>query len=342
MSYVFMINHLIKHYFPFTVLIISLFSGCENLSQETTLSGRTMGTTYSIILISDSLVETQRIQNGIDSVLVEINRQMSTYIPESEISHFNRWESIEPFPVSKEFAFVVERALDIHKITGGAFDITVMPIVDLWGFFGMRMKNWTPPTDQQITNILERIGSDQLEVHQNQLIKRNPTLQIDVNAIAKGFGVDVVYDYIVNLGYKNCLVEIGGEVRCGGRNKNGEIWKIGIDIPSYNAIPGKQLADIIELEDQAMATSGDYRNFIEWEGEIFSHAIDPRTGYPVKMNVGSATVFAPTCLEADAIATALMVLGEEEGNKLIRSLPEVSCLLILREDTEKYNIIKVN
>lgn len=323
------------------IFFFILFFGCETKPKQYRFSGQTMGTTYSIAVISDNIVNSKSLQNGVDSVLTEVNRQMSTYIPDSEISQFNRWESIKPFAVSEDFAFVVQRALEINKLTNGAFDITVMPVVNLWGFFGSRNDNWTPPTDQIINKVIKNTGSDKLKVTGNSLQKLNPKLQIDVNAIAKGFGVDKVFNYLTDQGYWRCLVEIGGEVRCSGKNLNGNLWQIGIDKPTYGSMPGRELQEVIALEDQAMATSGDYRNFVEWNGEIFSHAIDPRTGCPVKVKVGSATVIAPTCLEADALATALMVMGEEAGVNLIQSLNDVECTLIIREENENFKVVNV-
>lgn len=328
-----------------TRLLLGLFFlaivviGCETKQNQFRFSGRTMGTTYSIAIVSENNVKTDCVQKSVDSVLVEINRQMSTYISGSEISQFNHWESTKPFEVSEDFAFVVHRAIEISKLTEGAFDITIMPIVNLWGFFGARQDDWTPPTTQRLTAVLENIGSDKLEVNGNYLRKAHPKLQIDVNAIAKGFGVDKVFDYLLNHGFDRCLVEIGGEVRCSGKNQDGNVWQIGIDKPSYGSLPGRDLQSVISLDNQAMATSGDYRNFVEWNGEVFSHAIDPRTGYPVKMNVSSATVMATTCLEADALATALMVMGEDAGKKLIKSLKDVECVLIISEGEDEFRVV---
>ena len=319
-------------------MVLFVYS-CDSVPLQYRFSGRTMGTTYSVAIISKTSVDVDQIQNGVDSVLAEVNRQMSTYIPESEISQFNCWESTDPFAVFGDFAFVVSRALDIHKLTDGAFDITVMPIVNLWGFFGARQDDWTPPPTKRLTAVLKNIGSDKLKVNGNFLRKTHPKLQVDVNAIAKGFGVDKVFDYLSNRGFDRCLVEIGGEVRCSGKNQDGNVWQIGIDKPSYGSLPGRDLQSVISLENQAMATSGDYRNFVEWNGEIFSHAIDPQTGYPVEMNVASATVIAQTCLEADALATALMVMGEKAGIELIQSLDDVSCMLIIRAGDGKFRVV---
>ncbi len=320
---------------------IFFFSGCTNTKREYKFSGRTMGTTYSISIISESKFDKDKIQSNVDSILVEINRQMSTYIKDSEISQFNRWNSKEPFLVSDEFAFVVKSALDIYQRTNGAFDITVMPLVDLWGFFIRHADEWRPPTEGSIQNILLNVGSHQIRVDGNYLIKTNPEVQIDVNAIAKGFGVDEVSEYLVDYGFDHCLVEIGGEVRCVGKNIYGEAWKIGIDKPEYNSVPGQDLASVISLDNQAMATSGDYRNYFTWENMMYSHAIDARTGYPVKMNVASATVIAPTCLQADALATALLVMGKHDSEKLIESLPEVSCIMIIRESGNQYQLVEI-
>ena len=167
----------------------------------------------------------------------------------------------------------------------------------------------------------------------------NQTTKIDLNAIAKGYGVDVVFELLQSLGYTDILVEIGGEVRCAGLNGEGEYWKIGIDKPILDVLPGKELQTIIPLDNQALATSGDYRNYFEYNGEIFSHMIDPITGYPTKNNVASVSVTAPNCTTADALATALMVIGLD-GIKLINLMEEVEAMLIIRTDNNELTSVE--
>ncbi|NOZ03337.1 MAG: FAD:protein FMN transferase [FCB group bacterium] len=315
--------------------LLLLFVGCTRKPPEIVLTGQTMGTTYTVkVLPGDLPVNSESLQAGIDSVLVEINRQMSTYSEQSEISRFNRSRDLAPFPVSSAFAAVVQRALEISALTKGAFDITVMPLVDLWGFGPHHSADdqiWSPPKASEIEIMLRKIGFDKLSVADGTIQKAIPGLQLDVNAIAKGYGVDAVANYLMDRGFNRFLVEIGGEVRGLGENQKGEPWLIGIDQPRLGSFPGADIRATVLLENNALATSGDYRNYFEYQGELYSHAIDPRTGYPTQSKVASATVMAPTCMDADALATALMILGEEEGLKLIESLPEVEALIIIRE-----------
>ena len=181
----------------------------------------------------------------------------------------------------------------------------------------------------QINAILPTIGFENIELKDNTVRKLNPNIQIDVNAIAKGYGVDAVFELLKSLGYTNILIEIGGEVRCLGTNHKGELWKIGIDKPLLDIIPGTELHTIISLDNNALATSGDYRNYIEYDGKIYSHTINPITGYPTQYQVASASVIAPSCIFADALATALMIKGES-GIDLIDSLENVEAMIILR------------
>lgn len=311
-----------------------LLVGCARKPAEIVLAGKTMGTTYTVKIVpGDQQVNPESLQSGIDSVLVEINRQMSTYLEQSEISQFNRSQELTPFSVSPEFAAVVQRALEISALTKGAFDITVMPLVDLWGFGPRHSQDdqiWSPPKAAEIEIMLRQIGYDKLSVSNGTIRKAIPGLKLDVNAIAKGYGVDALANYLTRRGFNRYLIEIGGEVRCRGENPKGEPWLIGIDQPRLGSMPGADIRTTIPLENNALATSGDYRNYFEYQGEYYSHAIDPRTGYPTQSEVASATVMAPTCMDADALATALMILGEKEGLNLIESLEEVEALIVLR------------
>jgi thiamine biosynthesis lipoprotein len=324
----------------FFILILAV-SGCTPTVEELVLSGHTMGTTYTIKLIVDrgQEVDPVTLQQGVDSLLEEINRQMSTYREQSEISCFNRFREPTAFPVSSHFQRVVQRAQELAVLTGGAFDITVLPLVELWGF-GPRTSattgEWSPPDSTAIRQTLGHVGYPRLQVLDNALLKKDPDLRIDVNAIAKGYGVDVVFDYLVERGFSRLMVEIGGEARCGGTNRHGKPWRIGIDRPREGLPPGAELQTVVELSDRAVATSGDYRQYRRYGGRRYAHTLDPRSGYPIKTGVTSATVLAPTCMDADALATALMVLGETAGLRLVEHLEDVEAILVLREGERRF------
>ena len=325
----------------FFVLII-IFSGCKEQNREVSITGNTMGTTYTIKTI-DNLqqnIDIDIVKGKVDSALQTVNQQMSTYIMDSEISRFNRLVSNDWFTVSTDFYDVIAEAQKISKLTNGAFDITVGPIIDLWGFSKNLLQNdWQPPNDQEIKETIKSIGFNNIATGKNSIKKINIDTKIDLNAIAKGYGVDVVFELIKDMGYTDILVEIGGEVRCSGRNGEGEYWKIGIDKPILDVLPGMELQTVISLDSQALATSGDYRNYFEFNGELFSHMIDPVTGYPTKNAVASVSVIAPTCMTADALATALMVMGLD-GIKLINLMKEVEAMLIIRTDNKEFNRVE--
>jgi thiamine biosynthesis lipoprotein len=325
----------------FFVLFIFLI-GCKKQNQVFTITGNTMGTTYSIKIVDNLLqdIELIIIKTNIDSVLQEVNQQMSTYIMDSEISRFNRFVSNDWFSVSTDFYDVIVAAQEISRLTSGAFDITVGPIVDLWGFSGdLTQTTWQPPSSKEVEKVLQSIGFRNITVGKNSIKKGNPDIKIDLNAIAKGYGVDVVFELLQSLGYTDILVEIGGEVRCAGLNGESEYWKIGIDKPILDVLPGMELQTIISLDNQALATSGDYRNYFEYNGEIFSHMIDPIIGYPTKNNVASVSVTAPNCMTADALATALMVMGLD-GIKLINLMEEVEAMLLIRTDNNELTSVE--
>ena len=318
---------------------VLLFIGCKSQFETIAINGNTMGTTYSIKIVDNhsKQINANIVKSKIDSVLQIVNQQMSTYIPDSEISQFNRLNNTDWFIISADFYDVIVMAQDISINTNGAFDITVGPIVDLWGFSGDLSQNiWYPPSEIDIKKILESIGFNNIVIGKNSIKKINTDTKIDLNAIAKGYGVDIVFELLENLGYTDILVEIGGEVHCAGLNNKGEYWKIGIDKPIMDIMPGTELQAVISLDNNALATSGDYRNYFKYNGELFSHVINPITGYPTENHIASASVTAPNCITADALATALMVMGEA-GIELINSMDEVEAMLIIRTDENTFN-----
>lgn len=325
----------------FFVLIILLI-GCISKNQTITINGNTMGTTYSIKIINNLQhnIDTEDLKSKIDSALHAVNQQMSTYISDSEISQFNQLTSKDWFTISYDFYDVIVMAQEISRLTKGAFDITVGPIVELWGFGkDFEPNTWQPPTDLEIVETIQSIGFKNIAVGKNSIKKVNPNIKIDLNAIAKGYGVDVVFELLRDLGYTDILVEIGGEVRCSGYNDEGNYWKIGIDKPILDIMPGTELQAVISLDNKALATSGDYRNYFKYNGKLFSHTINPITGYPIQNHVASASVIAQDCMTADALATALMVMGKE-GIALVNLLEEVEAMIIIRTDENKFNSVE--
>jgi thiamine biosynthesis lipoprotein len=234
---------------------------------------------------------------------------MSNYVEDSEVSRLNRWTELQAFEVSSDTLEVLQHATEISATTGGAFDITVAPLVSAWGF-GPPGRPAEQPTDEEIEQLRMLTGWEKLFVDRetSSVTKAHPELTVDLSAIAKGFGVDRVADALEKEGVENFMVEVGGEVRTRGLNLQGEPWRIGIERP----VPNEQAIDlIVPLGGLAMATSGDYRNYYEAEGRRVSHTIDPRTGFPITHNVASVSVIAPLCVRADAYATGLLVLGPE-------------------------------
>jgi len=294
------------------------------------LQGDTMGVRWNVTTIgidSDSAKLTVVLQHAVG----QVDEHMSTYKPESEISRFGVAPAGHDFAVSADTAFVVQQALRFSILSAGAFDATVMPLVDLWGF-GPAKASDHAPSAQQIADALTRCGYQKVQLPTtNTLRKSVDGLRLDLSAIAKGYGVDAMCAALDAVGHQNYLVEVGGELRTKGVSPDGTPWRIGIDTPRDMALPGAQLQAVIELGDAAIATSGDYRNYREIDGKRVSHTIDPRTGYPVDHGLASVSILAPTCLEADALATACMVLGPEKALALIERLDGVEIFLLVRD-----------
>lgn len=289
--------------------------------------GETMGTTYSV-KVFDPPEWDDEFRFEIEAELRSVNDQMSTYLKSSEISRFNRSESTDWFDVSAETATVVEAAQRISRATDGAFDVTVLPLVNAWNF-GPEPRSRRPPVDSSVEATRKLVGYERLHVRTDPpaLRKDDPTLQVDLSAIAKGHGVDRVVELLTRAGAVNLFVEIGGEVRATG-DKAGVPWRIGIQRP--DAVSNAILVPY-PLVDRAVATSGDYRNRFEAEGTEYSHTIDPRTGRPATHRIASVTVTAADCMRADGWATAIGVLGREAGLAAARA-EGLDVLVISRDD----------
>jgi len=317
---------------------------CSNQPSQIELSGFTMGTAYNIKIVpeKDRVLSKKLIKQNIDSVLISVNYQMSTYLFDSEITQFNNHESTTPFTVSNDFSLVVERALHWSKLTDGAFDITIVPLLYLWGFGPGQTSELGDifPEEHAVKKRRTHVGYEKLTTNKYYLQKKDPFIKIDLNAIAKGFGVDAVYSFLEYIGMNNIMVEIGGEVRTKGENRKNEPWMIAVETPDLESAGSKTISWALPLESKAMATSGDYRNYYEIDGIRYSHEIDPRTGYPAQTGVASATVVATNCMDADALATALMIMDPESGLQFIEKLDGVEAFLILRKWNDNYRTIK--
>jgi thiamine biosynthesis lipoprotein len=312
------------------VLIYSFCAG-SSAAKELLLSGSTMGTTYHIKVVTEPNKDVQALQPRIDQRLEQLNQSMSTYRFDSEISRFNRLQSIDTnFEVSSDLLAVMLAADAVYRLTDGAWDGTVNPLVNLWGF-GPSGHIEKKPSAQAITDALKNVGFDLIEVSAKGFLKKHRSeVTIDLASIAKGYGVDQISELIEESGFNNYLVEIGGEVYASGRRPDGMKWRVGINQPRKHAA-ADAVYKALELENQAMATSGDYRNFEVIDGRTYSHIIDPCSGYPVDHGVVSASVVAPNCTLADGLATALIVMAPDKGISLLNRLEGVEGLVIVQK-----------
>ncbi|MFT5421339.1 MAG: thiamine biosynthesis lipoprotein [Candidatus Endobugula sp.] len=302
----------------FTLLNVSSCSDSGFLNKPSLnsimLSGTTMGTTYHITIVQPkanalNAKESDALQELIDRQLVNINQLMSTYIVDSELSRFNQSPVGEWFPLSAETFAVIEYSLSLSAQSKGKFDVTVSPLIDLWGFGAEGLREF--PSDEAISAAKAQVGWQSISLDKPQLqIKKTKALRTDLSAVAKGYGVDVIVQLLEQQKLQNYLVEIGGEIRVKGKNKDNVFWKVGIETPSLLQAGAQQ---IISLNNKAVATSGDYRNFFEHKGVRYSHTIDPDSGKPVIHNIASLTVISDTAMEADALATAFMAMGEAKA-----------------------------
>lgn len=308
------------------------------------ISGETMGTTYNV---SYQDKENRNFKLEIDSLLIRINQEVSTYIPDSYISKFN--QSKDDFLLSKNneilaphFYTNYNKAKDVYKLTEGEFDVTVMSLVNYWGF-GYKDTTLTKVDSLAVDSILTNfVGFSKVKFSNLEngifLTKKMPEIEIDFSALAKGHGVDQVYEYLVEKGVKNCMIEIGGEVRAGGKNDKGHKWAIGINEPKENA----QVTDfqaIVELENIALATSGNYRNYYIIDSLKYSHTINPSTGFPEINSLLSASIFAKDCITADALATACMVIGLPKCAEMIEELEGVEGYFIYGNSDGKMDVL---
>ena len=288
-----------------------------------------MGTTFTVKVVHDvpSDVRREARRRLIEAEFNRVDQQMSHYREESELSRFNRARHTDPFPVSLETFTVFQQARALSVLTDGAFDVTIGPLVDAWGF-GVSTQPEHAPSASRIAQLMAHLGHDKIDLDEEALTlrKRDPLVEGDLSAIAKGYAVDRVAEALEAHGISRYMIEVGGEVRTAGANETGEPWRLAI---------GRPIADlgaihrVIPLSGLAMATSGDYRNFYELDGRRISHTIDPRTGSPVTHPLASVTVVDEECMRADGLATALAVLGPQAGYEFARR-HDIAALLLIR------------
>lgn len=293
--------------------LLTALTGClfDKEPEVVRLSGETMGTTFNITAIGVDLDEAA-LATAVEETLAQVNAKMSNWDPNSEVSTFSASTSTDPVAVSEEFALVLAAANDVHGKTGGTFDVTLGPLIELWGF-GPRKPEDPVPSDEDIETALGGVGQARLltlDSAAGTLAKSDPAVGINLSAIAKGYGIDAVAGTLRKAGIEDYLVEIGGDLVAKGQNDKGEAWQIGIEKPEA----GSQTVQlIVPLNDRGMASSGDYKNFFEQDGVRYSHIIDPVTGRPITHRTTSVTVLAENAMMADAWATAMLALGQEKG-----------------------------
>lgn len=290
--------------------------------------GMVFGTSYHVTYQSDD-----NLKQGIEAELQKVDDALSTFNPNSVISLVNQNKPVE---LNKMFTDVFTLSEDISQKTDGAFDITVMPLVNVWGFGS---KSLQTPSKHVVDSLCNFVGFHKVKMQGGRVIKTDPRIMLDCAAIAKGYGVDVVADYLRSQGIKNFLVEIGGEIVSCGLSKQRLPWKIGVTKPMDDSLQTNQeLQTILNITDKAMATSGNYRNFYYKNGRKYAHTIDPKTGYPVQHNILSATVIADRCAVADAYATSFMVMGLEKTKKLLENHSELMVYLIYSDKQGKNQV----
>lgn len=302
----------------------------DNNKTKTFIKGKTMGTTYHIVVVhpKKQSLDEKLLQTNIDSLLETLNHQVSTYILDSQIVKFNQSKKLSWRKIDNDFLSIVEAAKIVSESTKGALDITISPLVDLWGF-GLKQQKAVPKTDQ-IKKVMPYIGYQLLEINpeNTSLRKTHPNLRIDLSSIAKGFAVDKLSDFLNKQGLINHLVEIGGELKASGLNQSEKKWRIAIEQPDQSNTTAQHG---IEIGNRALATSGDYRNYFVEKGVRRSHIIDPHTGYPIKHNLASVTVLHNSAMLADAYATALLVMGDKKG-KLFAKEKNLDVFMIIRKE----------
>ncbi len=296
--------------------------------------GQTMGSIYRVKIAGPSPgpARLAELKTEVDQRLREINRQMSHYDPGSELSRFNRAPANRPFQISPEFARVVRFSLELNRLSQGAFDPTLGPVINLWGF-GEQGSRREPPPPVELLAALKKTGCAHLAVTaRDELVKDIPELALNLSATAKGFGVDEIVRILRRHGLTNVYASIAGEVQVLGHNPRGTNWQIGISAPVEHWTEADPMIEVVSLSNQAISTSGDYQKFFkDAQGRRWCHLLDPRTGWPVQHQVAGVSLVAPDSLTADGLSTTLFVLGPERGLKFIEAWTNAAALFLMRE-----------
>ena len=315
------------------LFLLALFSagGCRHeVPVFDSFSGYTQGTTFSIVYENRIKIPPEVLKSRVEKIFKNFDMSLSLYMDSSIISRINRNEEVVP---DSFFIEVFKKSVIVSGMTGGYFDITVGPLVEAWGFGPDAHKSFT---ESKRDSLMKFIGMDKVSLVNGRILKSDPGMKLDLNAIAQGFSVDVICRYFDQAGIRNYLIEIGGEVRTKGK-RDGNLWRIGIDRPADNNLsPGQDMEAIIRITGKALATSGNYRKFYVENGVKYSHTINPRTGYPAKNTLLSATIIADDCAMADGIATACMVMGKDESIEFLNNNPQFSGYLIFSDEKGDY------
>lgn len=301
--------------------------GCSAKEHELLLAGSTMGTSWSVKVISEEQTALL-VEDDLQTILGRIESSMSNWIESSDVARFNRI-GVGCLLIQPETQNVVSAALKVSGQSLGYFDPTVSPLIELWGF-GTVDNSPAEPEPKAIRQALSDSGYQSISVVDQQLCKTNGKLQLNLSAIAKGYAVDLLAQELEASGYKRFLVEVGGELFGHGTNRQGEAWKIGVEKPGYDNLP--EVLTVLPLDNRGVATSGDYRNYYELDGARYSHIIDPTTGYPVTHRAASVTVLHERVMYADAWATALLAAGPEKGLEIAND-EGIAMLMVVRTDT---------
>jgi thiamine biosynthesis lipoprotein len=305
-------------------LILLIFSCSSPQKEIVSIKGNTMGTTYNVkfLPVTNNPIEIEENYIIIEKILKDINQQMSTYIPSSEISTFNQLQSTDWFKISEDFGNVLKKSFNYYEMSDGHYDITVMPLVNLWGFGPEIFES--PPTQALIDSVMIFIGQDLIELENQKIRKKDPRVQIDLSSIAKGYAVDKIFNTLNK--YEDLFIEIGGEIRTRSKNKD---WKIGINTPSITNFEN-DIELVITLNNLSIATSGNYRNFYIIDDKFYHHEINPKTGYPISSNLGSISIISDkSCLDADGLSTMFYTIEKDLARDMVENLDNIESLSII-------------
>lgn len=299
------------------MLLLGALLSCSRSGGELqVVTGPTMGTVYTVkYLAPRRTVDEEELRQAIEQILARLTQQFSTYDPDSELSRLNAAAADEWLPISQEMLTVMRAALELNRLSGGAFDMTVGPLLALWGFGASLPKRDRVPSDAAIAATLRLVGAEQIELRAEppSVRKKQSKVTLDLNALVPGYAADQIAARLEKSGVQHYLVDLGGEFKLKGHNERGEPWAVAIEQPESGA---RSAAATLKLTGVGLSTSGDYRNFFELDGQRYSHEIDPRSGRPIRHYLASVTVIAGSAMQADGLATALLVLGPEAGYAL--------------------------